>query len=299
VYRGLPKLQYAGWVALTIALAGSLWITERDIVKEARLMVRNFYGVLRVTQEGNLAQDPFATRTLVNGTITHGLQYLAPDKRRWHTTYFGPQSGVGLAILNARRSTERVGVIGLGTGTLASYGQPGDYYRFYDINPLVLEVAHTEFSYLKDCPAQVDIALGDARLSLEKEASQQFDVLAVDAFASDSIPVHLLTLEAFRLYFRHLRPGGVLAVHVSNRHLDLAPVVARLASYLHKMSRFVETDDDDNAIYGASWVLLTDETASSTQPAIQNLGAPMTVNRSVRTWTDDYSNLFQVLKFHD
>ena len=178
--------------------------------------------------------DADATRTLVHGTITHGLQFLAPDRRRFPTTYYGRQSGVGLAILNTRHSAQRVGVIGLGAATLASYGRPGDYYRFYEINPLVIEVARKQFTYLSDCPAKVDVVLGDARLSLDREPSQQFDVLAVDAFSSDSIPVHLLTLEAFRLYFRHLRPDGVLAVHVSNTHLKLEPVVGRLAQALRK-----------------------------------------------------------------
>ena len=160
--------------------------------------------------------DPYVTRTLVHGTITHGLQYMAKERRRLHTTYYGSASGVGIAIENTRHSAQRVGMIGLGTGTIASYGRAGDYYRIYEINPLVLEVARREFTYLLDCPAKVDVVLGDARLSLEREPSQQFDVLAVDAFSGDAIPVHLLTLETFRLYFRHLRPDGILAVHVSN-----------------------------------------------------------------------------------
>lgn len=296
-YRRMPKLLYAGWGALIIALGVNLWIAERDVVKDARVMVRNFYGVLKVTHEGELAQDPFATRTLVNGTITHGLQFLAPDLRRLPTTYYGPQSGVGLAIRGTRRMTQRVGVIGLGTGTLASYGQPGDNYRFYDINPLVVDVARKEFTYLADCPCKVVVALGDARLSLEREASQQFDVLAVDAFSSDSIPVHLLTREAFRLYFRHLRPGGVLAVHVSNRHLQLEPVVARLAFDLGKMPFVVDSEDGVNSTYSATWVLLADQAAVFATPAFQGVGTPPTVKQGLRTWTDDYSNLFQILRW--
>jgi SAM-dependent methyltransferase len=294
-YWRLPKAIWAGWAALTVALAVVLFIQERDVVKDSRFMARNFYGVLRVTQTGDL-KDPNVYRVLVNGTITHGLQLLAPDKRRWATTYYGSDSGVGLAINNTRRSAQRVGVIGLGAGTLAAYGRRGDYYRFYDINPLVPEVARREFTFLMDSPAKVDIAMGDARLSLEREPSEQFDVLAVDAFSSDSIPIHLLTLEAFRLYFRHLRPGGILAVHVSNSHLQLEPVVERLAAALHKSSIYVDTLDSAGQVYGASWVLLTDQPDLFSLPAFQRAGIPLMAKKGLRTWTDDYSNLFQILK---
>ena len=168
-----------------------------------------------------------ATRTLTHGTINHGEQFLNPARRdlpdhllraeyRRRGGHPG-EAGMGKAI--------RVGVIGLGTGTISAYGRPGDYYRFYEINPLVLRLAHTEFTFLRDCKAKVDVAMGDARLSLEREAPENFDVLAVDAFSSDSIPVHLLTREAMQLFFRHLKPDGILAVHISNRYLDLQPVL--------------------------------------------------------------------------
>jgi SAM-dependent methyltransferase len=248
-----------------------------------------------VTQDGQL-RDPFATRTLVNGTITHGMQYLAADRRRLPTTYYGRQSGVGLAIENTRHSTQRVGVIGLGAGTIAAYGRPGDYYRFYDINPQVIEIARRQFNYLLDCPAKVDIVLGDARLSLEREPNQNFDVLAVDAFSSDSIPVHLLTVEAFRLFFRHLRPDGILAVHVSNSHLKLEPVVERLATALGKQNILVDTDDGEDLVYGASWVLVTGQPDVLRQPALAAAGHAIDPKSGLRTWTDDYSNLIQILK---
>jgi SAM-dependent methyltransferase len=295
VFRRLHKFVYAGWALLTIVLAGTLWVQERRVVKEARLMVRNFYGVLRVTQDGD-SGDAGASRTLVHGTITHGLQFLAPDRRRLPTTYYGRQSGVGVAIQNTRRSAQRVGVIGLGAATLASYGRPGDYYRFYEINPLVIDVARREFTYLADCPAKVEVVLGDARLSLERELSQQLDVLAVDAFSSDSIPVHLLTLEAFRLYFRHLRPDGVLAVHISNTHLNLEPVVERLARALRKEALLVDTDNDADEVYGATWVLLASQPEVFQKPAFKGVGGKLTPRRGLRAWTDDYSNLFQILQ---
>ena len=295
VFRHIYKWIYAGWAFLAIVLALTLYTQEREIVRDSRLMRRNFYGVLRVTQNGGL-QDPFATRTLVHGTITHGLQYLSPQRRRFHTTYYGSQSGVGLAIENTRRSTQRVGVIGLGAGTLASFGRPGDYFRFYEINPLVLEIARREFTYLMDCQANCEVALGDARLSLEREPSQQFDVLAVDAFSSDAIPVHLLTLEAFRVYFRHLRPDGILAVHVSNSHLALEPVVQRAADVLGKRTLLIDTDDSSDLVYGATWVLVASRQEVFDKPAFRVGSSKIEVKRGLRAWTDDYSNLFQILK---
>jgi SAM-dependent methyltransferase len=189
-----------------------------------------------------------------------------------------------------------VGVIGLGAGTIAAYGRPGDYYRFYDINPRVVEIARREFSYLVDCPAKVDIVLGDARLSLEREPDQNFDVLAVDAFSSDSIPIHLLTVEAFRLFFHHIRPDGILAVHVSNRHLKLEPVVERLATALGKQNILVDTDDGEDLVYGASWVLVASQPDVLRQPALATAGRAVQPKRGLRMWTDDYSNLIQILK---
>ena len=295
VFRDLSKWMSMAWAALAITVLVFLSLKERDTAAGARLLVRNFYGGLRVTDSGDL-QKGDAMRTLVHGTITHGLQLLTPELRRLPTTYYGKQSGVGLAIENCRHSGERVGVIGLGVGTLASYGRPGDYYRFYEINPLVIQVARREFSYLRDCPAQVEVVLGDARLSLEREADQNFDVLAVDAFSSDSIPVHLLTREAFQLYFGHLKPEGVLAVHISNNHLDLAPVVQSLASALHKEALLFDTDDDEQEVYGATWVLLAGPGEVLRKPAFQQAGSPLEPRAGLRLWTDDYSNLFQILK---
>jgi SAM-dependent methyltransferase len=288
VLRRIYRWLYAGWAFLAIVLGLALYTQERDVVRDARLMARNFYGVLRVTQSGGL-KDPFATRTLVNGTITHGVQYLSPQRRRYHTTYYGSNSGVGLAIENTRRSAQRVGVIGLGAGTIASFGRPGDYYRFYDINPLVLEIARREFTYLMDCPARLDVVLGDARLSLEREPGHEFDVLAVDAFSSDSIPVHLLTLEAFRVYFRHLRPDGI-------SHLELEPVVQRAADVLGKATLLVDTDDGPDLVYGATWVLVASAPEVFRRPGFNLPPARIKVKPGFRPWTDDYSNLWQILK---
>jgi SAM-dependent methyltransferase len=281
---------------LTLALAVFVGFQIRDSVRGSRVLVRNFYGALRVRDSGP-ATELNATRTLTHGTINHGEQFLNPARRDLPTTYYGPDTGVGLAI-RAQQKTRaiRVGVIGLGTGTLAAYGRPGDYYRFYEINPLVLRLAHTEFTFLGDCKAKVDVAMGDARLSLERESPENFDVLAVDAFSSDSIPVHLLTLEAMKLYFRHLRPDGVLAVHISNRYLDLEPVLAGEMRATGKTARVVDTDDDDTQdVFGATWVLLTSPASGFHAEELKN-SAAIESKRTVRLWTDDYSNLFRILK---
>jgi SAM-dependent methyltransferase len=285
-----------GAALLTLAVAGYLGFVIHERGKGARVMVRNFYGGLRVLEAtADDTDDP--VRRLMHGTITHGEQYLNPKFQNRPTTYYGPNSGVGRAIRQDQESGPvRVGVIGLGTGTLAAYGRAGDYFRFYEINPLVLQLAHTEFTFLKICKARLDVALGDARLSLEREAPENFDVLAVDAFSSDAIPIHLLTREAFELYFRHLKPDGVLAVHVSNKHLDLSPVVRLAAASLGKEARLVDTEDEANDVFGATWVLVTSSAGFFDKPLLRTAAIAMPLARKMRMWTDDYSNLFQILK---
>jgi SAM-dependent methyltransferase len=281
---------------VALVLIGYLAYQVRSLTGGYRLTVRNFYGALRVRDSGTQT-DFDATRTLTHGTINHGEQFLNPARRDLPTTYYGPNTGVGVAIQEKQKAGAiRVGVIGLGTGTISAYGRPGDYYRFYEINPLVLRLAHTEFTFIPDCKAKLEVAMGDARLSLEREAGENFDVLAVDAFSSDSIPVHLLTLEAIKLFYRHLKPDGILAVHISNRYLDLEPVLAGLTSATGKVARVVDTEDDESQdVFGATWVLIAspasgfDETEVARSAAIES-------KRTVRLWTDDYSNLFQILK---
>ncbi|MBZ5584273.1 MAG: fused MFS/spermidine synthase, partial [Acidobacteriia bacterium] len=288
---------------VVLLLAGYIGYQTREASAGYRVMVRNFYGGLKVRDSGP-ASELDATRTLTHGTINHGEQFLNFARRDLPTTYYGPNTGVGLAIREKQKSGSiRVGVIGLGTGTLASYGRPGDYYRFYEINPLVLRMsepaqpnATPQFTFLADCKAKHEVAMGDARLSLEREAPENFDVLAVDAFSSDSIPVHLLTKEAMQLFFRHLKPDGILAVHISNRYLDLGPVVEGESKALGKLARLVDTDDDEaQDVFGASWVLVT-----SPEPGFDGeigaASAAVKSDRKVRLWTDDYSNLFQILK---
>jgi hypothetical protein len=264
----------------------------RDI-SASRLLARNFYGSLRVMELPSIPGEE--RRLLLNGSINHGEQYVAPDKRREPLTYFSHASGIGVALDEiGKDGPAKVGVIGLGTGTIAAYCRPGDTYHFYEINPLVLTIASNEFSYLKDCPGMPTVAMGDARLSMEAEQPQQFDVLAIDAFVSDAIPVHLLTREAFDLYWRHLKPDGVLAVHVSNRYVDLAPIVGKAAEESGKMARMVRNSSDPIAAVSASaWVLVSSRPGFFDRPALQG-SMPVEVPPNFAAWTDDYSNLWRV-----
>ena len=256
---------------------------------------RNFYGVLRVQESG---AGPSRHRSLIHGTILHGTQYLAPELRRQPTTYYTETSGVGrvLESLNPRVQPLKVGVIGLGTGTIAAYGAKGDTYRFYDINPAVIRIAGTEFTYLADSDATIETVLGDARLSLEREAPQQFDLLAIDAFSSDAIPVHLITSEALGLYIRHMKPDGVIAFHVTNRYLDLVPVVAALARAHGMQAVWVRDEGDAPLASSSDWVLVSNNSALLSNPRITEATKPIEERPDWRLWTDDFNNLFQVLR---
>jgi SAM-dependent methyltransferase len=261
---------------------------------------RGFYGVLRVKEYG-APGEPSHLRRLVHGTIMHGEQYLHEDRRRFITTYYQETSGIGLAIKSRQeQGPVRVGVIGLGTGTLAAYGRRGDVYRFYDIDPRVVTMAKEQFTYLSDSAATIEVALGDARLTLERETPQGFDVLAVDAFSSDAIPVHLITKEALAVYLKHVKPDGIVAFHVSNRFLDLIPVVSRLAAEngAHAVLVTDDPDDEDDSLRSRTdWVLVSMDAAALKRPAIAAGGAKAAPERPEwRTWTDDYSNLIQILK---
>jgi len=287
--------------AALAALLGISTCAAYDGFRERRdvlLAERSFYGVLHV-KEYNPGEEAHLRR-LVHGTIMHGEQYLHGELRRLITTYYTPYSGIGAAIKSKQDHPVKVGVIGLGTGTIAAYGRPGDVYRFYEIDRNVVGIARHQFSFLSDSRARVEIALGDARLSLEREAPQGFDVLAVDAFSSDAIPVHLITREALAAYLRHTKPDGIVAFHVSNRFLDLIPVVARIAREQDANAVLVEDDPDEDDVTGRSrsdWVLVSRSRAALAAPAIaERGGAPAEDRREWRTWTDDYSNLIQILK---
>jgi SAM-dependent methyltransferase len=274
-------------------------IYVKEKLADSLMIQRNFYGVVRVKDYGDPKTDPEAVRSLVHGVILHGEQRLDPARRMDPTSYYGPASGIGLAIANAPESTRHVGVIGLGTGTLATYGRSGDRFRMYEINPQVVDIARDWFSFLKDSKATVDVVLGDARLQLEREAPQGFDVLAIDAFSSDSIPTHLITKEAMEVYLRHMKPDGVIAFHVTNRFLDLPPVVRRIADEMGLKSAIVSdepSDRQDRFLSSSDWVLVSRSDAMLQKAAIKAVAKPVDSKPQWRLWTDDFNNMFQILK---
>lgn len=302
------KLPWLVLITFTVTLVATLAFGIFKEVAYRRVVVRNFYGMLRVSDlvlpdPDENKSTPLPTpdryyRQLLNGTIDHGIQLLDPARRREPTSYYARSSGIGVVLQAAgKRGSLRVGVIGLGAGTLAAYGRTGDTYTFYDINPLVVRIAREQFTFLQDSPAHIAIVLGDARLSLERRPPQQFDVLAVDAFSGDSIPVHLLTREAFALYFRHLKPDGVLAVHISNRFLDLGPVVEAGAAAFTKQALLMENDSEKSeGVYSSTWVLVGNRDGVLSDPSILQAGEELTGENGLQLWTDDYSSLLRVLK---
>lgn len=303
VYRARWQPAWLGLLGLTAFLVAGLFATGVEEIARARVMVRNFYGVLSVvdqpgpTASGREERERLRSRKLMNGSIDHGMQWLSPERRREPTAYYGAESGIGIALraVGEQRASLRVGVVGLGVGTLATYGRSGDHYSFYELNPLVARLARDEFSYIRDSAAQVDIVLGDGRLSLERESSRSYDVLAVDAFSGDSIPVHMLTQQAFVLYFQHLQPNGVLAVHISNQYLNLKPVVQAAATLLHRPAVVIDSPGDrPRGIFRSTWVLVGNSETYLGHEEIESVGKRLPATAG-QLWTDDFSSLFSIL----
>jgi SAM-dependent methyltransferase len=302
--RGRPTWAWAFIAAAVLGTGWGLYSDARASLRNAVEMSRNFYGVLKVI-ESNAADPELHQFTLQHGSTTHGLQFVSAAKRRLPTTYYTASSGVGRAFKCLPRQTNRrVGVVGLGAGTLAAYGRPGDCFRIYEINQEVRRLAETRFSFLADSAAQIVIVPGDARLSLEREPNQQFDLLALDAFNGDAIPVHLLTREAFEIYLRHLRPDGVIAVHISNRYLQLEPVVLRLADHFGLRAALIAddgleaTEEQADSVYESDWVLLSrDEAFLKLGPIAEATRARGSYSPKITMWTDEESNLFRILNF--
>lgn len=265
-------------------------------IKDLTFQDRNFFGIKYV-------RESTGKIFLMSGSILHGGENSDPRMRDIPTLYFSKTSGIGLLLANHPRGISgqeplRVGVIGLGAGTLAAYGKPGDYFRFYEIDPAMIRIssgARPFFHFVEDSRATVQIVEGDGRLSLQREAEQgnlqQFDVFVADGFSGDAVPVHLLTREAMGVYVRHLRgPDSVVAFNISNRYLNLAPVVAGLAESYHLQSRRV--------CDGLSlWILLSKNPAMLDLPHLAEKSGPILGIKSPLLWTDDYSNLFQVVQF--
>jgi len=298
----MPR-RLVGMAALTLVLAAYCWwlsSSMRAMVRNYRVVARNFYGQLRVYDSGDPRLDDTSARILVHGVINHGQQMLAGEFSRLPVTYFCPDSGIGRAMRALEGKPRRIGILGLGCGTLAAYGRAGDTIRIYEINPLVLDIARSEFTYLKDTPATIETAIGDGRLVIESEpANHEFDILVMDAFSGDSVPVHLITREAFRSYFSHLKPGGILAVNISNKYLNLEPVMQRAAESFGKTG-FVyhyTPPEDDPMCFSCSWTLIMDEATARSHPELeQHASSTLRPTRPFRVWTDDFSNMYSILK---
>lgn len=295
VRRDAAVLRVLGGLSMIATIGCAIWNTM-NFYDTTIATARNFYGVLRVQESG--VNDVSRHRSLVHGTILHGLQYLTPPFNRQATSYYTTTSGIGrlLETLHPRTTPLRVGVIGLGTGTLATYGTPGDLYRFYDINPDVIRIARTDFTYLSQSDATIETPVGDARLTLEREPPADLDILVIDAFSSDAIPVHLITSEALALYLKHVKPDGVIAFHVTNRFLDLVPVVAALADARQLEAVFIHDEGEDVLASRSDWMLLSRNRTLLGQPRIAGAATPITRRPDWRVWTDDFNNLFQVLR---
>jgi protein-L-isoaspartate O-methyltransferase len=261
-----------------------------------RYNARNFYGTVSVRDVD--ADDPEQHQLQFrSGSIIHGKQYANPAKRRLPTAYYGGESGCARALeYVAKRPDAKIAVVGLGVGTIATYLQPGQSIRFYEINPAVEQIARQQFTYLSDCQGACKVVLGDARLNLEREAPNDFDVLVLDAFSGDSIPTHLLTDEAFQIYKKHLKPEGLLVLHITNSYLRLYPVAEKLARHHgFAYTRIYCEADSSRLLNRNDYLVLThDRDFLAANPSIPprepepHLDVPL--------WTDQYSNLFMLLK---
>jgi hypothetical protein len=297
--------------ALTLALAASAivaWGQWEAWDREGGLLrVRNFYGVMSVKER--YPQNPqWRGLALYHGRTLHGFELLQPELRGKPTTYYTEDSGVGRALTAARESGPlRVGVVGLGVGTLAAYGQPGDYFRFYEIDEDVIRLARRHFSFLPQSAAEIDVVAGDARVSLEREPPQQFHVLVLDAFTGDSIPVHLLTVEVFASYLRHLRDDGVIAAHISSRYVNLVPVVTALARHCELAEAYVVwppvgvsvkwADEHGLSLTQSQWMLLArDRRILERSPIQEATQVSVGDGGPLRLWTDQSNNLLEVLR---
>jgi hypothetical protein len=286
------------WSVASVALLVLAILIHIAYAQNTTVAIRNFYGSLRVMQDHSY---PGATvRTLSNGAIQHGTQIFGTDQlRKTPTTYYAEDSGVGLALRFCCADRARnLGVIGLGVGTVAAYGHAGDRIRFYEINPAVEPIARNVFTYIRESGAQVDVVTGDARTSLVRQQPQHFDVLVVDAFSGDAIPLHLLTRQALDLYRSHLAPGGVIAFHVSNQHVYLEPAITLLAgSSGMQAMRVSSLSNDARGEYSSTWILLTDSPDFFSQPELVSRARPPSLKPGLHVWTDDYSSLLPLLRW--
>jgi len=296
--KGLPRPVWIRYslLILTVGFAVYLGRTEREDQRYYIRNERNFYGVLHVRNDPAADNTP-PVRVLVHGTINHGTQLLTPDGGRIPTSYFGHGSGIARAIAAKGKSGPiRMGILGLGAGVTASLARAGDTLHYYEINPLVPDIDRRMFEFFKACPADKQILMGDGRLVLERQPSEQLDFLAMDAFTSDAVPIHLLTREAYQIYLRHLKPDGVLAINISNRYLDLEPVVTKAAQEIGWSGVTVSDDGNLEPFYTSStWMVLSPRPEFFNASDFQDSSvAPMQSRPGFRAWTDDYSNIVKI-----
>jgi hypothetical protein len=290
-------------LGLLLAAQGAFgwWLVKikHEEISHAPIAVRNFYGHLHVSVDKDTT-EPGAAKALVHGMINHGQQLLNPERRMMPSSYFCKESGAGRAILNRQEGVpQKVGVLGLGCGALLGYGRKGDSFRLYEINPYVFQLARQNFTFLTETPASTTEILGDGRLALERETEpQNFDVLFMDAFSGDSIPVHLVTREAFALYFRHLKPNGVLVMNITNQYLDLKPVMASAAQAAGKLAIEIENSppDEDAECFYSHYVLILSKEAYASYPHLQKNSQVLSPQPGFREWTDAFSNLFAIVR---
>lgn len=308
--RRLVRAGAAGYLYLLLFL---VFLRVHHWQRDALEVRRNFYGLLKVSRQCEPGSPPTCAMLEVNGRTIHGLQLEDPLRRREATSYYTPRSGVGRVMAHhpARLAGRpmRIGVVGLGVGTLAAYGQTGDTLRFYEINPAAIELARAGnpyFTYLADSRAAIEMVFGDARLSLERElkdeAPQRYDLLVIDAFSSDAIPAHLLTREAIALYRAHLAGvDSILAIHVSNRNLELAPLVWSLAEQsglaCRELFTLAASSKGSEVELTARWMLLSEDGRVLDAPGIVLDGSAVVAREGVvRPWSDDFTNVLSVLK---
>jgi len=264
------------------------------IHSNAIVMKRNFYGTLRV-KEYDRSGDEQMTRALVHGVINHGWQYTDPALRTQPISYFGPGSGIARALEYYDKGPRRVGVIGLGVGVFMAWGRPGDSFRIYELDPDVVRIAREQFYYLSDSKAKIEVVTGDGRLNMERDAPQHFDLISVDAFSSGSIPIHLLTREALQAYKRHLAPGGVVVYNVTNRFVNLAPLLKLVAEAEGMKALLINDDPSDEKYSGTAYVLVTDNAQLIADKRFADADDIVPI-AGLTAWTDGFNNLFKVVR---
>ena len=293
----------ASWGVLAVLAATVAFVVKGayDYTDNIRVMERDFYGVVRTAD--HLSPVPY--RSMYHGAIMHGGQLLGDSFRNTPADYFGPDSGYGRVFASLRELEPKkpltVGVIGLGAGVIAAWMKPGDALTFYEISPRVVDIARREFTFLADTPAKTELVMGDGRLSLEREPPRAYDVLGVDAFSGDSIPMHLVTREAMALYLRHLKPDGVIVFQATNRYIDLLPVVKRLAAEFGLQA--VNVSDSPDADSGPEyWYSSTDQVVVTRNrrllewPRIAEAAEEIDERPGLPIFTDAHHNLLRILK---